>query len=126
MPLSYALINTVWCAKKNGAQAIGRSRGGLTTKVHALVDALGNPCKLMLTPGQDHDLTCAIPLLENADPGALLADKAYDAGSLIDTLEQRTIKPVIPPKANRKVKRDCDFVLVWSKYQNGYRKLQGS
>src|SRR5712671_3160245 len=56
--------------KKNGAQAIGRSRGGLTTKVHALVDALGNPCNLMLTPGQDHDLTCAIPLLENADPGA--------------------------------------------------------
>jgi transposase len=83
----------------------------LTTKVHALVDALGNPCNLMLTPGQDHDLTCAIPLLENADPGALLADKAYDADSLIDTLEQRTITPVIPPKANRKVKRDCDFAL---------------
>jgi len=83
----------------------------LTTKVHALVDALGNPCNLMLTPGQDRDLTCAIPLLENADPGALLADKAYDADSLIDTLEQRTITPVIPPKANRKVKRDCDFAL---------------
>ena len=65
----------------------------------------------MLTPGQDHDLTCAIPLLENADPGALLADKAYDAGSLIDTLEQRAITPVIPPKANRKVKRDCDLAL---------------
>src|SRR5216683_675945 len=74
------------CAKKNGAQAIGRSRGGLTTKVHALVDALGNPCNLMLTPGQDHDLTCAQPLLENADPGALIGDKAYDADSLIDTL----------------------------------------
>jgi transposase len=83
----------------------------LTTKIHALVDALGNPCNLMLTPGQDHDLTCAKPLLENADPDALLADKAYDADSLIDSLEQRAIKPVIPPKANRKVKRDCDFVL---------------
>jgi transposase len=65
----------------------------------------------MLTPGQDHDLTCAKPLLENADPGALLADKAYDADSLIDTLEQRAITPVIPPKANRKVTRHCDFVL---------------
>ena len=64
---------------KNGGQAIGRSRGGLTTKVHALVDALGNPCNLMLTPGQDHDLTCAQPLLENADPRALIGDKAYDA-----------------------------------------------
>jgi transposase len=58
--------------EKNGPQAIGRSRGGLTTKIHALVDALGNPVELMLTPGQDHDLTCAEPLIENADPRALL------------------------------------------------------
>ena len=83
----------------------------MTTKVHALVDALGNPCNLMLTPGQDHDLTCAQPLLENADPRSLIGDKAYDADSLIDTLNQRSITPVIPPKANRKVKRDCDFAL---------------
>ena len=83
----------------------------MTTKVHALVDALGNPCNLMLTPGQDHDLTCAQTLLENAEPGALIGDKAYDADSLIDTLNQRAITPVIPPKANRNVKRDCDFVL---------------
>ena len=99
------------CAKKNGAQAIGKSRGGLTTKVHALVDALGNPVNLMLTPGQDHDLTCAQPLLENADPRAVIGDKAYDADLLIGTLNQRAILPVIPPKANRKVKRDCDFAL---------------
>jgi len=65
----------------------------------------------MLTPGQNHDLTCAQPLLENVDPGALLGDKAYDADTLIDTLNQRAITPVIPPKANRKVKRDCDFAL---------------
>ena len=83
----------------------------MTTKIHALVDALGNPCNLMLTPGQQHDLTCARPLLENVDPGALIGDKAYDADSLIDTLNQRSITPVIPPKANRKVKRDCDFML---------------
>ena len=83
----------------------------MTTKVHALVDALGNPCNLMLTRGQDHDLTCAQPLLENADPRSLIGDKAYDADSLIDTLDQRAITPVIPPKTNRKVKRDCDFAL---------------
>ena len=83
----------------------------MTTKIHALVDALGNPVNLMLTPGQDHDLACAQPLLENADPGALLADKAYDADALIGSLNQRAITPVIPPKANRKVKRDCDFAL---------------
>ena len=50
---------------------MGRSRGGLTTKIHALVDALGDPVEVMLSPGQDHDLTCAEPLIEAADPGAL-------------------------------------------------------
>ena len=65
----------------------------------------------MLTPGQAHDLACAEPLLENVNPGALLGDKAYDADALIDTLTQRGITPVIPPKANRKTPRPCDFVL---------------
>ena len=97
--------------EKNGAQAIGRSRGGLTTKIHALVDALGNPVELMLTPGQAHDLACAEPLIDSVDPGALLADKAYDADPLIYTLTQRKITPVIPPKANRKIQRACDYAL---------------
>jgi len=65
----------------------------------------------MLTAGQTHDLACAPGLIENADPKALIADKAYDADPLIDSLEQREITPVIPPKANRKIKRDCDFAL---------------
>ena len=65
----------------------------------------------MLTPGQTHDLACAEPLLENVDPDALLGDKAYDADSLINTLAQRGITPVIPPKANRKMPRACDFAL---------------
>ena len=50
-------------------------------------------------------------MLENADPGALIGDKAYDADALIDTLKQRAITPVIPPRANRKAPRECDFVL---------------
>ena len=65
----------------------------------------------MLTQGQAHDLACAEPLIDGADPAALLGDKAYDADSLIDTLTQRGITPVIPPKANRKVPRACDFAL---------------
>jgi hypothetical protein len=56
--------------KKDGeSQAIGRSKGGLSTKVHALVDALGNPLDFILTPGQAHDL-------EGAD--ALLPDMAAE------------------------------------------------
>ena len=65
----------------------------------------------MLTPGQAHDLTCAEPLLGEANPEALIGDKAYDADPLLDTLAQREITPVIPPKANRKTPRTCDFVL---------------
>jgi transposase len=65
----------------------------------------------MLTAGQAHDLTCAEPLLEGVEPGALLGDKAFDADRFIETLERREITPVIPPKANRKEPRACDFAL---------------
>jgi len=83
----------------------------LTTKIHALVDALGNPANLMLTAGQVHDLVCAEALIEHADPDALIGDKAYDADPLVERLTAREITPVIPPKANRKTKRECDFAL---------------
>ena len=58
-------------------QAIGRSRGGLTTKIHVIVDALGNPLALSLTGGQVHDITQAETLTAEIEPGALLADKGY-------------------------------------------------
>jgi transposase len=72
---------------------------------------LGNPVELLLAPGQDHDLTCAEPLLENVEPGALIGDKAFDADPLINSLEQRDITPVIPPRANRREPRACDYAL---------------
>jgi transposase len=111
MPPSCVLTTQRWGTKKNGAQAIGRSRGGLTTKIHALVDALGNPVELMLTPGQAHDLTCAVPLLEECDSEALIGDTAYDADAFIDTLAERQITPVIPSNPRRKELRPCDFAL---------------
>ena len=83
----------------------------MTTKIHALVDALGNPVKVMLSPGQDHDLTFAEPLIEAVDPGALIADKAFDADAFIAILNDRVITPVIPSKSNRKTPRPCDFAL---------------
>src|ERR1700687_2733462 len=97
--------------KKGVNQAIGRSRGGLTTKIHMIVDALGNPLAFTLTAGQVHDITQAETLTSQVQPEALLADKGYDADAYIASLRVRAIQPVIPPKANRKNKRDCDFAL---------------
>lgn len=76
-----------------------------------IVDALGNPLALSLTGGQVHDITQAETLAAEIEPGALLADKGYDADSFIKSLEVRAITPVIPPKSNRKIKRHCDFAL---------------
>lgn len=65
----------------------------------------------MLTPGQAHDLVCAELLIDDADPDALIGDKGYDADAFLDTLTRRGITAVIPPKANRKTTRPCDFAL---------------
>ena len=71
---------------------------------------------LSLTPGQAADITQAVPLLDQVEPEAFLADKGYDADALVATLEERGIKPVIPPKANRKVQRETDFALYRERY----------
>jgi transposase len=83
----------------------------LTTKIHVIVDALGNPLALSLTGGQIHDITQAQTLASTVEPKAWLADKGYDADSFVESLEIRAITPVIPPKANRSIKRQCDFAL---------------
>jgi transposase len=75
------------------------------------VDALGNPIALAITPGQTHDLVPAPDLLAQADPQAVIADKAFDADTFIDPLVSAGIKPVIPRKNNRKRARSCDYVL---------------
>ena len=107
-----APTNIAQALKKEGEdQAIGRSRGGLTTKIHAIVDALGNPVALSLTPGQAADITQAAALLDQVEPEAFLADKGYDSDALIQTLEERDITPVIPSKANRRQARKTDFAL---------------
>ena len=70
--------------KKAGEdQAIGRSRGGLSTKIHALVDALGNPTGFFLTGGEAHDLVGADRLLPTMEADMLIADKAFDADARV-------------------------------------------
>ena len=90
-------------------QAIGRSRGGLTTKIVALVDALGNLVRFVLLPGQRHDSVGVAPLLTDLDFSALLADKAFDSDVIRADLVDRGAIAVIPPKANRVATIPCDF-----------------
>jgi|SaaInl8_200m_RNA_FD_contig_71_803291_length_920_multi_2_in_0_out_0_2 transposase len=89
-------------------QALGRSKGGFTTKIHVMVDALGNPMDFILTGGQAADVTQAYTLIEGVKANYALMDKAYDADKLIEQLKQQGIIPVIPPKSNRKEQRDYD------------------
>jgi transposase len=81
----------------------------LSTKIHALVDALGNPLAFMLTPGQAHDLEGADTLLPQMAADTLLADKAFDADKrVIEPLLAAGKTAVIPPKSNRKIQRHYD------------------
>jgi transposase len=89
-------------------QALGRSKGGFTTKIHVMVDALGNPLDFILTGGQAADVTQAYTLIKGVKATYALMDKAYDADALIEQLRQQGIIPVIPPKSNRKEQREYD------------------
>ena len=106
-PLS-ALISIARGQKKSSPdeEAIGRSRGGLSTKIHATVDALGNPTSFLLTPGQAHDLAGADQLLPEIGAETVIADKGYDAQErVIGILEKSGKKAIIPSKSNVKEPR---------------------
>jgi transposase len=84
-------------------QAVGRSRGGRNTKIHALADAKGRLIAILLTGGEAHDCPVAERLIRRAKPSKhMLGDKAYDSAELRNGLKERGRKPVIPNKSNRK------------------------
>ncbi|WP_147049164.1 IS5 family transposase [Methylobacterium gnaphalii] len=86
-------------------QAIGRSRGGRTTKIHALTDRLGRPLVFLLTGGQVADCRAGALLLEHLPAcSILLADKGYDSDAIRRQIEASGAAPNIPPKANRRWK----------------------
>jgi putative transposase len=97
-------------AKKGGldAQGLGRSKGGLTTKLHAVTDGLGNPVRLMAGPGQENDMARAYALIAGLVFAALIADRAYDADPLIEAAQAIGAVAVIPPRKHRKHRRDYD------------------
>ncbi len=81
---------------------MGKSRGGLSTKIHATVDALGNPFRLILSPDQSGEMRQAQALIKRLRSDYVIADKGYDTDSLIQAVKHSGSIPVIPPKSSRK------------------------
>ena len=97
---------------------MGRSRGGLTTKIHALVDANGLPIRLKLTEGQAHDGRSAADMMDDIGAGQiLLADRAYDSDGLREALKERGAWANVKPMPNRK------NVPAFSQFLYRYRNL---
>ena len=80
----------------------------MRTKIHAAGDALGNPVRLIASPGQRNDIAFAHDLVDGFDAGATIADKGYDADHLCAKIADTGAQIVIPPKRNRKIQRVYD------------------
>jgi putative transposase len=87
---------------------LGRSRGGLSTKIHAGTDALGNPLRLLGGAGQEHDMNRAAELIDGLKAQAVLGDKGYDADTLHEKIVCQGAEIVIPPRSHRKTPRAYD------------------
>lgn len=83
----------------------------MSTKIHAAGDALGNPVRLLASPGQRHDIAFAHDLIDGFEAGATIADKGYDADHLHDRIAETGASIVIPPRRNRKLQRSYDTEL---------------
>ena len=88
--------------EKTADKAVGRTRGGLNTKLHAIVDGLGNPVEFMLSAGNDHDSVHAVELLKKVEISGsnVLADCAYGAKTIRAYISEQGSSYVIPPQNN--------------------------
>ena len=103
--------------REGGAEKSGRSRGGLTTKMVALVDAWGRLLRFSLLAGHRHESLAVRDLLSDLTFGALLADGGFDSDRLRGSLAERGAEAVIPPNASRNEAIDCDM----EKYRRRHR-----
>jgi len=108
-------------------QAVGRSRGGRNTKIHALADAKGRLIAILLSGGEAHDCPLAERLIRRVkSPERLLGDKAYDSAELREALDERGTKPVIPNRCNRKQPFSFNkrlYKLRW-RIENAFNRLK--
>lgn len=118
-------------------EALGRSRGGFSTKIHLLCDGEGNPLHAHITPGQEHESSGLVELLEGCtvageecdapvQPVAMAGDKAYRADWIDAYLLDRGIRPVIPSKSNEdRTARPVEFNREQYRRRNIVERLIG-
>jgi transposase len=108
------------------SQAIGRSKGGMTTKILALTDSLGSLVRFILLPGQRFDTIGVPPLIDGIDFDGLIADKAFDSNSIIAELNQRGAKIVISqhPRRAQPLLIDADIYKWRHLIENFFAKLK--
>ena len=109
------------CKPYKGASARSRSKRrqssnekdkrGLNSKIHLAVDANGMPVRVIVREGTRADCKEAVNLIEGIEAKALLADRGYDTDEIVSYAIDRGMKPVIPPKQNRKEQREYDRCL---------------
>jgi transposase len=101
-----------WWKKGGPDHAIGRSRGGLSTKIHAVVDQDGLPVRIILTAGQASDMTAVPELLAGLPvPITVVADRGYDSNAVLDLIRRSGAEPSIPSTSQRSVRRSVDMAI---------------
>jgi transposase len=101
-----------WRKRGTEDQALGRSRGDFTTKIHARTNAEGLPIGFEITSSQAHDATAYESLMDEGErPKALMADRVYDSDAIVDVSRIHGTEPVIPSKSNRIEQRTRDTAL---------------
>jgi transposase len=117
---------------KGGAErnALGRSRGGFSTKINARTNAEGLPIGIVITPGQAHDVTAFPALMHESDhdPEQMLGDKGYDSAAVRQDVEKRGGEAVIPTTASRKIQRTVDKAIyaLRNRIERFFNRLKNS
>lgn len=118
--------------RKGGTErnALGRSRGGFSTKINARTNAEGLPIGIVITPGQAHDVTAFPALMHELDhdPEQLLGDKGYDSAAVRQEIEKRGGETVIPTTAGRKIQQVVDRAIyaLRNRIERFFNRLKNS
>mgnify|MGYP001556254891 CR=1 FL=1 len=118
-----AHVHAAGMNSEEATEALGRSRGGFSTKIHFKTDAFGIPLKILLSPGNQDDSTMGIQLIEDSGAQYVLGDAGYDTNAIRDFIGESGMTAVIRPSRRRAIKPRCDWALY--KARNAIERFIG-